>query len=162
MGDPHPASVHLRRLLPLIAVVGLLAPGAASAASPVPDRPPASAALAPDPAPVEHSVRAPLAVTPLIVEAPHRTIVQKPVIARTPAPPKPKPHRPAPVHDAAPHMTPIIGLAPALVDLHPELGALPGLPRDDSRLVLAAAALLAAAAAAGTGTMLTLTARKRT
>ena len=78
MGDPHPASVHLRRLLPLIAVVGLLAPGAAQGGEPAPDRPPASTALAPDPAPVEHSVRAPLAVTPLIVE-----------------PPRPDPDRPA-------------------------------------------------------------------
>ena len=53
---------------------------------------------------------------------------------------------------------PIVDVIPSFVDLHPDLGAL---PRDESRLVLAAAALLAAAAAAGTGTMLTLTARIR-
>ena len=51
MSDQHPVSVHLRRLLPLIAVAGLLAPGAAHAATPTPDLPPAGAALAPDPAP---------------------------------------------------------------------------------------------------------------
>jgi hypothetical protein len=161
MSDPYPASVHLRRILPLIAVVGLLAPGAATAGNPAPDQPPESAALAPDPAPVEHGVRAPLAVTPLIVEAPRRpVIVQSPVVPRTPVPPKR--HKPAPAHHVVKRAAPIVDVVPTLVDLHPELGALPTLPRDESKLVLAAAALLAAAAAAGTGTMLTLTARKRT
>jgi hypothetical protein len=155
-------SVHLRRLLPLIAVAGLLAPAAANAATPTPDLPPAAAALAPDPVPtkqvVRHTVRTPLTVTPSVSVAPRRTLViQAPV-----ATPRPKPHKHqrAPVKHRA-HSIPIVDVAPSFIDLHPGLGAIPTLPRDDSKLVLAAAALLAAAAAAGTGTMLTLTARGR-
>jgi hypothetical protein len=155
-------SVHLRRLLPLIAVAGLLAPAAANAATPTPDLPPAAAALAPDPVPtkqvVTHTVRTPLTVTPSVSVAPRRTVVVRAPVT-TPRP-KPHKHRPAPVKHRA-HSIPIVDVAPSFIDLHPGLGAIPTLPRDDSKLVLAAAALLAAAAAAGTGTMLTLTARGR-
>ena len=77
MGDHYPASVHLRRLLPLIAVVGLLAPGTARAAAPAPDQPPAGATIAPDPAPTPaaHSTRKPLGVTTRVIVAPSRTVV---------------------------------------------------------------------------------------
>ncbi len=164
MSDPDPVSVHLRRLLPLIAVAGLLAPAAAHAATPTPDVPPAGATLAPDPAPhrtparqpVKQPVRAPLIVAPRLsvatssVAAPAATPRQAPRKHRERAPVK---HRERQI--------PIVDVAPSFIDLHPGLGAIPTLPRDDSKLVLAAAALLAAAAAAGTGTMLTLTARGR-
>jgi len=158
-------SVHLRRLLPLIAVAGLLAPAAANAATPTPDLPPAAAALAPDPAPTKpvvthpvRTVRTPLTVTPSVPVAPSRTVVVRAPIATSR--PKPHKHRRPPVKHRA-HASPIVDVAPSFIDLHPGLGAIPTLPRDDSKLVLAAAALLAAAAAAGTGTMLTLTARGR-
>lgn len=158
-------SVHLRRLLPLIAVVGLLAPAAANAATPTPDLPPAATALAPDPVPTKQvvthtvrTVRTPLTVTPSVSVAPSRTVVVRAPVATSR--PKPHEHRRAPVKHRA-HASPIVDMAPSFIDLHPGLGAIPTLPRDDSKLVLAAAALLAAAAAAGTGTMLTLTARGR-
>jgi hypothetical protein len=115
--------------------------------------------LAPDPAPATHTVRAPLAVSPFTISTPRRTPVQ-PVRVVAPPPAPKKSHRIAPVHHAA-RAIPIVDVVPSFIDLHPGLGALPALPRDDSKLVLAAAALLAAAAAAGTGTMLTLTARVR-
>ena len=158
MSDQQPASMHLRRLLPLIAVVGLLGPGAAAAGTPAPDQSPGAAGPSPDPAPVRHAVtRKPAAVTPLIVELPKRTINDR---VQTPVEPKPQPPQRA---RSLPHArpviaTPIVDVTPSFVDVHPGLGAL---PRDESRLVLAAAALLAAAAAAGTGTMLTVTARVR-
>ena len=158
-------SVHLRRLLPLIAVAGLLAPAAANAATPTPDQPPAAAALAPDPVPTKRvvthtvrTVRTPLIVTPSVSAASSRTVVVRAPVT-TPRP-KSRKHRQAPVKHRA-HSVPIVDVAPSFIDLHPGLGAIPTLPRDDSKLVLAAAALLAAAAAAGTGTMLTLTARGR-
>ena len=70
MSGLEPASVHLRRLVPLIAVAVVLGPGSALAAGPAPDQPPTASTLAPDPAPVTHNVRTPEAVTPLTVEAP--------------------------------------------------------------------------------------------
>ncbi len=156
MSGQRPARMHLRRLLPLIAVAGLLGPGPAAAGTPAPDHPPGTAAPSPDPAPVRQAAtRKPTAVTPLIVELPRRTINDRVV-----APVKPPARkRPRPVtHVAHPAATPVVDVTPSFVDLHPGLGAL---PRDESSLVLAAAALLAAAAAAGTGTMLTVTARVR-
>jgi hypothetical protein len=160
MSGQQPANVHLRRLLPLIAVVGLLGPGTALAANPSPDHPPAATAPAPDPAPVRKATvrqapaRAPAAVIQLTAEAPPHVL--RPV---TPAP-SPKPRKQAHHVAQARHQVAVrlVDVSPSFVDLHPGLGAL---PRDESRLVLAAAALLAAAAAAGTGTMLTLTARVR-
>ena len=159
MSGLGPANVHLRRLLPLIAVSVALGPGVASAAGPAPDQPPAGRTLAPDPAPVTRELRTPAAVTPLTVEAPKRVLRPVTPVRRsaTPSPLHKRRHRVAPVQRA--HAVPVVGVAPAFVDLHPGLGSL---PNDESRLVLAAAAaLLAAAAAAGTGTMLTLTARVR-
>ena len=47
MSGQQPASVHLRRLVPLIAVVGLLGPGAAVAGVPAPDQPPGTASRCP-------------------------------------------------------------------------------------------------------------------
>lgn len=169
MSDPDPVSVHLRRLLPLIAVAGLLAPATANAATPTPDQPPVGAALAPDPAPQRtppgQAVKQPLRAA-LVVE-PRRAVSASSsalgVVAPAAATPRPAPrkHRPrAPIKHRT-HQIPIVDVAPSFIDLHPGLGAIPTLPRDDSKLVLAAAALLAAAAAAGTGTMLTLTARGR-
>ena len=105
------------------------------------------------------ATRKPAAVIPLTVEPPRPTIndrVTAPARAK-PQPPTRKPSRPV-AHTPRPRAVPVVDVAPSFVDLHPGLGAL---PRDESRLVLAAAALLAAAAAAGTGTMLTLTARVR-
>ena len=58
MSDPHPVSVHLRRLLPLIAVVGLLAPGAALAAAPGARPAAGRRSTRARSAPIEHSVRA--------------------------------------------------------------------------------------------------------
>ncbi len=160
MSDLGPANVHLRRLLPLIAVTTLLGPGAAYAAGPAPDQSPVAPSLAPDPAPVTRELRTPAAVTPLTVEAPRRVLRPATSVQRavTPAPPHKRRNRGAtPVERT--HTEPVVDVAPSFVDLHPGLGSLPS---DESGLILAAAAaLLAAAAAAGTGTMLTLTARVR-
>ena len=106
-------------------------------------------------------MRIPQAVSPLTNVTPQRTAIPPARVVVTPPPAPKRHHRVAPVHHAVPRATPIVDVMPSLIDLHPGLGALPSLPRDDSVLVLAAAALLAAAAAAGTGTMLTLTARVR-
>jgi hypothetical protein len=154
-------AVLLRRLSPFAAVLTLLAPAAARAASDSPDPAPGAAVLKPDPAPVAkpkpvQKSAAPAPTRPVVVRAtvvapayavPARTQVAAPFV-RTSKPvqakPKPKPklrtHKAAPALAANFDLPPVVG--PAFLDV-PESTRTPA--------VLAAVALLAAALTAGSG-----------
>ena len=163
MSGQHPVKSSMHSMAPLATVLVLLGPGAALAASPAPDAPPAgssTAALSPDPVPTAPARLAPTR------PAPRRSVqVVEPVLSQATPPPlsavrkavPPKPR--AKKHAPAVH---IVDVVPLRVDVHRGLGAITSQVRNSRFLALAAAALLAAAFAAASGTALTLLARRST
>jgi hypothetical protein len=154
-------AVLLRRLSPLAAVLALLAPPAARAASDSPDPAPGATVLQPDPAPVARAKpvrtaaapapRRPAVVVRAVVVTPVRAVTARTQAAPPPpertskpvtAKPKPKPrtHKRASALAANFDLPPVLG--PAFLDV-PRASRTPA--------VLAAVALLAAALTAGSG-----------
>jgi len=153
--------VSLRRFAPLVAVLVLLGPAPARAASPAPDAAPTVAGLAPDPVPrtappaTGHAARPAAPREIAAVSRPVLPAVEQPKEAPLPVV-KPKP-KPRPQH---PHPVRIVDVVPLRVDVHRELGAIAAPARDDRLLALAAGALLAAVTAAASGAALTRFARR--
>ena len=162
MSGQHPVKSSMHRMAPLATVLVLLGPGAALAASPAPDAPPAgarTAALSPDPVPT-----APTRIAPTR-PAPRRSVqVVDPLLSQATPPPLSAVRKPAPAKPRAKkqHATParIVDVVPLRVDVHRGLGAIGSQVRDTKFLALAAAALLAAVFAAASGTALTVFARR--
>ncbi len=163
----------LRRLLPLIAVGGLLvlASGAMAAlgAGPVPDAPPA-AGLRPDPVPGPTVAHARSTATTPVTSAPRAVTAAAPAAVTRPAPAgpttqtstthkptthKPTTHKPTTQRRRVAPLR-IVDVEPRFVDVPRGLGDLAQTLHDDAPAALVAIALVAAACAAASGAGLAL------
>lgn len=147
----------LRRTLPLVAVVVLAGPGAASAGS-GPDPAPSAAGLAPDPAPAatprpasraNESAPTFLPPPPATQEARLTTQATAGVVSRVK--PAATPGRRRSRGTSPPKPVAVRDVVPQAVDVPVGLGSVAGAIGKDAAPALAALALLAAAAAAASG-----------